>query len=44
MMASLVTGEKPVARQIRTPASRSRMMVSSAPGTAEIEPPRTAAA
>ena len=44
MMASLVTGEKPVARQTRTPASRSRMMVSSAPGTAEIAPPRTAAA
>jgi len=44
MMASLVTGENPVARQTRTPASRSRMIVSSAPGSAAILPPRTAAA
>jgi hypothetical protein len=44
MMASLVAGEKPVARQTRMPALRSRVMVSSAPGIASTAPARTAAA
>ena len=44
MMASLVAGEKPVARQTRTPAWRKAVIVSSAPGTAATAPPRTAAA
>jgi hypothetical protein len=44
MMASLVAGEKPVARQTRTPAWRKAVIVSSAPGTAATAPRRTAAA
>ncbi len=43
MMASLVTGEKPVARQTRTPAPRSAAKVSSAPGMAATAPRPTAA-
>jgi hypothetical protein len=43
MMASLVEGEKPVARQTRTPASRQALKTSQAPGMAATWPARTAA-
>ena len=44
MMASLVAGEKPVARQTRMPTWRSRAIVSSAPGIGSTAPDRTAPA